>query len=406
MCCQFDLPGTRFLSRSVTTSISSAWHRCMCDRVLLFDPSPVRAGRFAAVLRRIPGVVHVEAAILTRHISDAILDLRPGLVIVVTDGHRRPSPSPRELGLVGPGTVVRHLSAVDLEAFLDRSSMARTSTCAPPAGGDTVGEERSGSGAPCPAGPGDVVALLTEIEACAAIPHERAAPSATVMPSGTCAGVSPTLPTCSGASSMPLVCIGASTGGLPVIEGILRTYPPLCPPTLIVQHIRGSFTAGLAERLSRLCRAEVSVAFHDAPIKTGQVYLAPGDVAHLEVSDGPMRGGATDFASRCRLVECGKISGHRPSVDALFRSAARQGPRVIGVLLTGMGRDGAEGLLEIRRNGGSTLAQDAGTSVVFGMPRVAAELGAVQHVLPAPEIGPAILRLSSKTAENRGSRRT
>ena len=179
------------------------------------------------------------------------------------------------------------------------------------------------------------------------------------------------------------VVIGASTGGIEALLTVLSNYPPDCPPTLIVQHIRAEFVSGLVQRLDRHCLARVSEARNGAPLIAGQVYVAPDDQWHLA-----LRAGRNPF---CKLVHGEPVSGHRPSVDALFQSAATLGEGVVGVLLTGMGRDGAQGLLEIRRNGGHTIIQDKGTCTVYGMPRAAAELGAAVQELPLPRIGPAIL---------------
>lgn len=179
------------------------------------------------------------------------------------------------------------------------------------------------------------------------------------------------------------VVIGSSTGGIEALLSVLSSYPPKCPPTLIVQHIRPEFVSGLVQRLDRHCLASVSVAREGAPLTTGQIYVAPEDRRHLVVRPGR--------SPYCRLVHGEPVSGHRPSVDVLFHSAAALGEGVVGVLLTGMGRDGAEGLLEIRRNGGRTIVQDKNTSTVYGMPRAAAEIGAAMQELPLPRIGSAIL---------------
>jgi len=179
------------------------------------------------------------------------------------------------------------------------------------------------------------------------------------------------------------VVIGSSTGGIEALLSVLSAYPPNCPPTLIVQHIRPEFVSGLVQRLDRHCLARVSEAREGAPLAAGQVYVAPEDRRHLVV-----RAGRTPY---CRLIHGEPVSGHRPSVDVLFQSAAALGESVVGVLLTGMGRDGAEGLLEIRHNGGRTIAQDKHTSTVYGMPRAAVEIGAVMQELPLPRIGSAIL---------------
>lgn len=179
------------------------------------------------------------------------------------------------------------------------------------------------------------------------------------------------------------VVIGSSTGGIEALLSVLSSYPANCPPTLIVQHIRPEFVSGLVQRLDRHCLAQVSEAREGAVLSAGKIYVAPEDRRHLV-----LRAGRSAY---CRLIRGDPVSGHRPSVDVLFHSAAALGEGVVGVLLTGMGRDGAEGLLEIRRNGGRTIIQDKQTSTVYGMPRAAAELGAAMQELPLPRIGSAIL---------------
>ncbi len=186
-----------------------------------------------------------------------------------------------------------------------------------------------------------------------------------------------------------VVAIGASTGGVEALINIITAFPSNCPPTVITQHMPLTFTTSLAARLDRLSAPSVCIAEHGAELKVGQVYLAPGD-RHLRVV-----GGRTP---RCALGDDGPVSGHKPSVDALFESiAVGVGPRSVGVILTGMGRDGAAGLLAMRQAGAATLGQDQDTSVVFGMPRAAFELGAVERQLGLPRIAAAAL-LAASTA--------
>ena len=172
-----------------------------------------------------------------------------------------------------------------------------------------------------------------------------------------------------------LVAIGASTGGVEALLTLLSGFPKNCPPTVVTQHMPANFTRSFAERLNRVCLPEVEEAWDGAPIEPGRVYIAPGGVAHLTIAG---RDGAV-----CRLVEEPAVSGHRPSVDVLFKSvAALRGARAAGVILTGMGRDGAEGLLAMRQAGARTFGQDEATCVVYGMPRAAFALGAVEREAP------------------------
>ena len=181
-----------------------------------------------------------------------------------------------------------------------------------------------------------------------------------------------------------VILIGSSTGGVDALLTVLSTFSSDCPPTLIVQHTGLGFGESLAGLLDRQCRARVQLATGHGQLAPGVVTIGAGIKAHLVIAPG----GDTGF----RLQEGGPVSGHTPSVDMLFRSATALGGRISAALLTGMGRDGAEGLLALRESGAATMAQDEATSVVYGMPRAAAELGAAQDILPLNRIGPALLR--------------
>jgi len=185
-----------------------------------------------------------------------------------------------------------------------------------------------------------------------------------------------------------LLAIGSSTGGPPAVELLLRGLGPAPPGILIAQHMAAGYTASFADRLNEVCPQQVSEARSGQPIEPGQVLVAPGD-QHLCVVQ---RAGRLYAMTNARET----VNGHRPSVDVLFRSVASVvGAAAVGVLLTGMGRDGAQGLLEMRRSGAMTIAQDEASSVVFGMPGAAVELGAVAHVLPLTRIA---ARLRSRAA--------
>lgn len=167
-----------------------------------------------------------------------------------------------------------------------------------------------------------------------------------------------------------IIAIGSSTGGVEALKVVLMGMPEDAPPILITQHMPPRFTASFAQRLDRECAMRICEAAHNQPVEVGHVYIAPGS-HHLElVKEG------TQFV--CSLRDGDPVSGHRPSVDVLFRSVAKAaGSRAVGAILTGMGKDGAEGLLDMRRAGAMTLGQDEATSLVYGMPRVAFERGAV-----------------------------
>ncbi len=181
-----------------------------------------------------------------------------------------------------------------------------------------------------------------------------------------------------------IVAIGASTGGTEAIAEVLTQIPEQCPPIVITQHIPANFSRAFAERLNRICRMEVREAVDGDALRPGLALVAPGDFHmvlrkrsggySVSVKDGP------------------RVCYQKPSVDVLFRSVAEEaGAKSVGVLLTGMGSDGAAGMLQMKQAGATTIAQDESSCVVFGMPREAIRLGAVDHVHPLARIPGAIL---------------
>lgn len=191
-----------------------------------------------------------------------------------------------------------------------------------------------------------------------------------------------------------VIAIGSSTGGVEALIAVLQKFPANCPPTVITQHMPHTFTKSFSERLNRLCAPTVQEATDGARLEIGKVYLAPGGERHLQV--------VNHAAPCCRLVDRDPVNGHRPSVDVLFESVAElAGRNAIGVILTGMGRDGAAGLLKMRHAGARTFGQNEKTCVVYGMPRVAHEMGAVETQLPLNSIGEEILK--SAAARREGS---
>ena len=181
-----------------------------------------------------------------------------------------------------------------------------------------------------------------------------------------------------------IVAIGSSTGGVEALCEVVANFPAGCPPTVITQHMPATFTKSFAARLDRLSDATVMEAQDGAALEAGRVYVAPGGDRHLVIT-GRTR-------PICRLVQAEPVNGHRPSVDVLFSSVAKTAEGgAVGVILTGMGRDGAEGLAAMRRAGAQTFGQDEASSLIYGMPRVAQEAGAVERQLPLNKIGPAIV---------------
>ncbi|MBD9388293.1 chemotaxis response regulator protein-glutamate methylesterase [Agrobacterium sp. AGB01] len=181
-----------------------------------------------------------------------------------------------------------------------------------------------------------------------------------------------------------VVCVGASTGGTEALREMLEKLPANAPGIVIVQHMPEKFTAAFAKRLNSLCEMEIKEAADGDPVLRGHVLIAPGDKHmllerqgaryHVSVRTGPL------------------VSRHRPSVDVLFRSAARAaGANAMGVIMTGMGDDGARGMLEMHQAGAFTVSQDEASSVVFGMPKEAIAHGGVEKILPLDRIAAEIL---------------
>ncbi|MGE3537614.1 MAG: chemotaxis response regulator protein-glutamate methylesterase [Candidatus Tectimicrobiota bacterium] len=185
-----------------------------------------------------------------------------------------------------------------------------------------------------------------------------------------------------------IVAIGTSTGGTQALEAVLTALPPVVPGIVIVQHMPAKFTASFAERLNHMCALEVREAQTNDRVTPGRVLIAPGGQHmllkrsgaqyYVEVLDGPL------------------VNRHRPSVDVLFRSVAKAaGKNALGIIMTGMGDDGAAGLLEMRTVGAHTIAQDEATSVVYGMPKEAVKRGAVAEVRSLHDMAAAITACSS-----------
>lgn len=184
-----------------------------------------------------------------------------------------------------------------------------------------------------------------------------------------------------------VIAIGSSTGGVEALIEILTKFPSNCPPVIISQHMPPAFTKSFAARLDKLCQPNVQEAADGLRLEVGRIYLAPGD-HHLEL--------AGRVLPEIRLSQAEKVNGHRPSVDVMFNSVARRlGSRSVGVILTGLGNDGAQGLLALRQVGADTFGQDAASSVVYGMPRAAFELGAVGRQLPLDKMATQLLSTTS-----------
>jgi two-component system chemotaxis response regulator CheB len=193
-------------------------------------------------------------------------------------------------------------------------------------------------------------------------------------------------------STEKIICIGASTGGTEAIREVLVPMPADAPAIVITQHMPPGFTTSFAARLNSLCRISVEEARHGQRILPGHAYIAPGG-HHLRID----RSGSNYVAV---VEDTEPVNRHRPSVEVLFRSAARVlGPNALGIMLTGMGADGAQAMREMKDAGSYNYVQDEASCVVFGMPRMAIQAGAAHEILPLTQIAPALLnRLASNPA--------
>jgi two-component system chemotaxis response regulator CheB len=233
---------------------------------------------------------------------------------------------------------------------------------------------------------GDIVDKI-RVAASARVGRHTAAPAA---PAASHAAAAPApLPRI---STEKVICIGASTGGTEAIREVLVPMPADAPAIVITQHMPPGFTTSFAARLNTLCRIHVAEARHGERILPGHAYIAPGG-HHLRID----RSGSNYVAV---IEDTEPVNRHKPSVEVLFRSAARViGPNAIGVMLTGMGADGAQAMREMKDAGSHNFVQDEASCVVFGMPRMAIQAGAAHEILPLTQIAPALLaRLASSPA--------
>lgn len=186
--------------------------------------------------------------------------------------------------------------------------------------------------------------------------------------------------------NVKIIAIGSSTGGTEAIQQIVTNLPKNTPGIVIVQHMPAKFTKLFAERLNKISQLDIREAVTGDYITEGRVLIAPGGQHMTIIKDGK------GYCVKCFQGE--KISGHCPSVDVLFNSVAQvMLENSIGIILTGMGQDGAKGLLSMRKNGARTIGQDEQSCVVYGMPRVAFEIGAVEKQVPLDKIVDTILKI-------------
>lgn len=342
-------------------------------RVVLVDDSPTVRAVFAQILGADPEIEVVGSAPDPYAGRDLIVATQPDVVVLDIE-------MPRMDGLTFLKKLMRYypLPVVIASALTDRGSELALEALR--AGAVEVVAKGGGRL------PGDSVGaeLVYKVKAAALVDLSKPRPAVAV----------PTPPAAGGTRGRlepdRIVALGASTGGTEALECVLRGLPEDGPPVVIVQHMPAKFTAQFARRLDDICRPHIAEAVGGETLLPGQVLIAPGD-DHLVVM-----GHRAPFTVALR--KGAHVNRHRPSVDVLFKSVARAaGRQAIGALLTGMGKDGAQGLLEMRRAGARTICQDERTSVVFGMPREGIEIGAAEFVCGIGEVAGKILDLAGQS---------
>jgi len=354
---------------------------CPDIRVLIVDDSAVVRDVLARELGKVPGIEVVGTAPDPYIARDKILQLQPDVMTLDVE-------MPRMDGITFLRKIMQHHPI--------RTIMLSSLT---PKGGEMAMEALDAGAVDVLCKPGaaytvgDIIPILAM--------QIKAAAQANIAQSRPLEGLRlkqpPTTPKALLQTTNRIVAIGASTGGTRAIEDVLTAFPANCPPTLITQHMPAGFTQSFAQRLNRLCAMEVHEAVHGDSVVPGVVLIAPGNY-HMVLR----RSGARYLVE---LHQGERRFFQRPAVDEMFESVAEYaGKNAVGVLLTGMGADGAAGLLKMRQAGAYTIAQDEKTSIVWGMPGEAVKRGAAIEVLPLLKIADEALRQSEENVPSRKDR--
>lgn len=339
----------------------------MTVRVLIVDDSATMRNLIAAALRADPEIEVLGFANDPLEAREQIKKLNPDVITLDIE-------MPHMSGLEFLERIMRlRPTPVVMVSTLTQAGAEATITALELGAIDCIGKPMGG------VSPSEAFASLTEKVKSAARARVRAYGGPSSTPAVRDANYNPTKDLILG--------LGSSTGGVEALMTVLADFPANCPPTVITQHMPATFTKSFAERLDKVSGATVTEATDGARLLPGHIYLAPGGDAHLEVIN--------DVNPTCRLVSSETVNGHRPSVDVLFNSIAKLKRPKAAAILTGMGRDGAQGLLAIRQAGGRTLGQDESSCVVYGMPKAAFEIGAVEKQVPLTRMGATILSLCS-----------
>jgi len=343
-------------------------------RVLIVDDSSVVRQALARELSRQPGITVVGAAPDPFVARDMIVQLKPDLVTLDIE-------MPRMDGMTFLRKLMKyHPMPVIVVSSLAAKGREMAIACLESGAIDVVSKPNESYSI------GDVAVHLAELIRGAArirLPTPKAAPA------------SPRAQTLAGSVALAetthkVVALGASTGGTEALKVVLEALPKRCPGIVMTQHMPEGFTAAFAQRLNGLCQIEVKEAVDGDWVAPGRALLAPGN-RHLKLD----RDGARYIA---RVVDGPRVSRHKPSVDVLFESVARvAGKNAMGAIMTGMGSDGAMGMLSMRKAGAVTVAQDEASCIVYGMPKEAVKLGGVQLVSPLAEISGHILAYAQGT---------
>lgn len=341
----------------------------MKTRVLVVDDSAVVRNIFTRELSRDPGIEVVGTAPNPYVARDKIVKLKPDVVTLDIE-------MPRMDGLTFlvklmrhypvPVIVVSSLTARGGDLALEAIQAGAVDVMSKPGAAYTVGDMS--------------VELIDKIKAAARVDVQKLGEDRVIAPAKRLAMTRTT---------NKVVAIGASTGGTQALQAVLSAMPSNGPGIMVVQHMPEHFTTSFAERLNDLCAIEVREAQNGDTVVPGKALIAPGNY-HMLLR----RSGAT---YQVQVKRGPLVCRHRPSVDVLFKSVARfAGQNAVGVIMTGMGGDGSKGMLEMKQNGAITIAQDEQSCVVFGMPREAIGIGAVDYVAPLQKIPQTILAAIEK----------
>lgn len=336
-------------------------------RVLIVDDSALVRQVLSAILSQHPGLEVVGVAKDPYDAREKIKQLSPDVLTLDVE-------MPRMDGLTFLGKLMKAhpMPAVMLSSLTDRGTATALDALALGAV-DVIGKPSLDQAAGLQA----MGAAIAETVHAASYARIHSAPRSSAPPPEPAAALVPLA--ARARAGRTLIAIGSSTGGTEALRQVFEAIPANLPPIAVVQHMLPGFTPAFAERLDRASAATVKVAEDGEPLRSGTVYLAPSD-RHFQVA---RQGGGLV----AQLMDGERVSRHLPSVDVLFDSVAEAcGPHALGVILTGMGEDGARGLLRMRQRGARTLGQDEATCVVYGMPRVAWARGAVQEQCPLSSV--------------------